>query len=496
MAARVARQDLAASVDDALVGAEQAVDVAIVAGNPGLGISAVAGSPRDGSGLVVCQALHREGVEDKAGGGDDGVVRASHVARDAVDGSTVRSNALGGDATGAKLDLGSLAGPEVLNGQLGVGVDAGGADTELAPRDGSVADGAALVEDGHDTVAVGNVLGEHVPGRVGAGKGGLLDKSVLVDGNEVLVDQEVDLVSREGSDISANDERSREDGPESHVGLLLVQVVVGVVDVEEVGVVEVARLLVASKADLLAVVGQETAPGVQATPVVAADIVGDDVVGVTCKLASLGGPAHNGVPVSEVGGAAKVGGRGVRENNSLGEALEELEPLVVDGVVSRLRTGRNVATIQLQVVKTPVREGLEVKLLVVESSRVPAARQGARVAVDTRNKALAANVLGEPGETLRELLDIPFHGAVGGTALGGPGVVQVDAVVASGEHAVGGHGIGSRSENALADVGGVASPVVEAHGRERHSLGVRASMGSANQASGRSQNMLRLHYVN
>lgn len=262
VAARVAGQDLAAGADDALVGTEQAVDVAIVTDGPDLSVGAVASSPGNRTRLVVSQALEREGVEDEAGGGDDGVGRPSHVAGDAESSGTVAGDILGPDAGVANQDLGRRASPQVLDGHGGLGVDAVRADTETVPGHGQVTGLGTLVEDGEETVTVGEGLGKDIPGSVGADEGGLLDKRVLVNGDQVLVGKELDLGVAERGDVGADDEGRREGRPQGKVAHLLVHGQAGVVGDEEVGIVEVARLLVAGEADLLAVVGHDAVPGV------------------------------------------------------------------------------------------------------------------------------------------------------------------------------------------------------------------------------------------
>lgn len=483
VAARVAGQELALGIDDALVGAEERVNVVIIAEDPGLSIRAVAGGPGDGTRSVIGQALEGEGVEDGTGGGDNGVVGTSHGTRDAEDSGSVGGNIGGGDATSADLDLGGLASPEVLDGELGVGVDASGADTKLGPRDLGRGSGSTLVEDGQETVAVGQALGEDIPGGVLGSKGGLLDQSVLVDSNEVLVGKDGELLSSEGGNVGRDDERARERRPQGHLTSLLGESKVLVVGDEEVGVVEEVLVLETSQTNVLTVVGHDTLPGV------ALGVVVDDIVGVTGQLTKVRRPAHDSVPVSEVLGAREVGWGGVGEDHGLVERLEKVMPLLVDGVVSLLAVARDVAAVELEVVESPSREVLEVNLLVVEGTGVTAARQSTGVRVDTGDESLGSHVLGEPRKTLGELDGVPDHRAVVCTLVGGPGIVKVQSVVASGEQAVLGHGIGRIDEDGLVDVGGVTSPVVESHRGERKIL---KGVGGNSQAS-RGQNNLSLH---
>lgn len=311
MAARVAREDAAVGIDDALIGTEQAVDVAVVAGNPGLAVRTVALSPSDGAGLVISKTLERKGVEDHASGEDNGVRRAGHAARDAVDDSTVRRNSLGGDTLVTNLDLGGLAGPQVLDIELSVGVDARGLDTDLGPGDGQVSSLVAAVQDCEDSVIVGHVLGQDIKGAVLADKGGLLDKRILVNSNEVLVGEELDFLVGKLGDVGANEERGREAAPECKVSLLLLQGVLRVVSVEEVGVVEETRALVTGDTNMLSVVGEQTVPS-------ALLVVVGNIVRVASKVAVLLSPAHNSVPVSQVVPAAEVGrGRVGEDHGSL-----------------------------------------------------------------------------------------------------------------------------------------------------------------------------------
>lgn len=511
VAARVAGQDVAVGIDDALIRAEQAANVAVVTVDPDLSVGGVAGLPANGTGLVISQALEGEGVEDLASGGNDGVVGAAHAARDSEDGSAVTGHSLGRNTGGADLDLGGGTGPEILDVELGVGVDAGSADTETSPRDSDVGGGLALVKNGEKTVTVGKALAQNIPGGVLADKSGLLDKRVLVNSNEVLVGEEGNLLGAELGNISTDDERGREGSPESKVRLLFVHGVAAVVGVEEVGVVEVARLLVASKADVLAVVDHHTVPSI-GTVAVAVD---KNVVRVAGQLTVVCGPVHHSVPVGQVRSAREVGRRRVREDDGLGEVGEQLEPLGVDLVVSSLLVRGDVAAgtykvskcrilrmkenlpIKLEVLETPVGEGLEVKLLETKSAGVATARQGARITVDSGNEALGLDVLGEPRKTLGELGSVPDHLVVGGITLHvGPAVIEVEAVVASSQETVLGHGVGSIDKDLLVDVTHVTSPVVEAHGRQGLSLGVgRRAIGSAEEARGRGEDVLRLHCV-
>ena len=483
MAARVAGQELALGIDDTLVGAEEGVDVVIIAENPGLTIRAIASSPGNGSRGVIGQALEGEGVEDGTSGGNNGVVGASHGTGDTEDSSAVGSNVSSRDATSADLDLGGLASPEVLDGELGVGVDASGADTKLSPRDLGRGSGAALVKDGQKTVAVGQALGKDIPNGVLASESGLLDQCVLVDGNEVLVGKDGKLLSSEGGDMGRDDKRAGERGPQGHLTSLLGKSKVLVVGDEEVGVVEEVLVLETSQTNVLTVVGHDTLPGV------ALGLVVDDIVGVTGQLAKVGGPVHDSVPVGEVLGAAEVGRGGIGEDHGLVERLEKIMPPLVDGVVSLLAVAGDVAAVELEVVEAPVGEVLEVDILVVEGTGVAAARQSTGVRVDAGDEALGSHVLSEPRQTLGELDGVPNHGAVLRTLVGGPGIVKVQSVVASGEQAVLGHGIGRIDEDGLVDVGGVASPVVESHRGERKIL---EGVGGNSQAS-RGQNNLSLH---
>lgn len=461
LAARVAAHELALDIREALAGAQQAVDVAFVADNPSLAVRSIAVLPRNLSRLVVSKTSERLGVEDQAGGEHNGVAGAAHATGNAVNKSVVGGNVLSGDTTSADLDLLGLTSPQILDIESSVGVDAISLDTHGGPRNSVVGSLASLVENGENAVAVGQVLGENVTVMGGADHGGLLHNGVLIDSDEVLVEEDLKLLRLQVRDVSTDNKRGREGRPQRHVGSLLLESVVAVVGVEEIRVVDEVGALEASKTNVLVVVRQ------QAVPSVPVGFVVDNVIGVTGELAHLLRPAHDAVPVCQIVLTAEVSGSRVGEDDWLGELEEKLAPNVkVKMAVVRLGPARNIAAVQLEVLVAPVGKVLQINGLVIESSRVPTAGEGAGVRVDTGDKPLLLDEACEPGQTFGELGGVDKHGTVGGALHRGPGIVEVQTIVAGRQHAVSSHGIGSISEDGLVDVGSESRPVVEAHGRK------------------------------
>lgn len=145
----------------------EAANGAALSDLPDLSISAGAWGPGDGS-AVSGQAVQGRGVEDLTRG-RDGLTA----------GDTEGGGAVGGDA-GCDLlgGRGGLAGPQVLNGEVSSG-NRGVSDS--LDWDGDVCCGVAAVENSQQSVAVGESLGEDIPGTVLADQSGLQAKSILVN---------------------------------------------------------------------------------------------------------------------------------------------------------------------------------------------------------------------------------------------------------------------------------------------------------------------------
>lgn len=73
---------------------------------------------------------------------------------------------------------------------------------------------------------------------------------------------------------------------------------------------------------------------------------------------------------------------------------------------------------------------------------------------------------------MRKFYGIPLEGAVGGTGVEGPAVVDVEMVVAGSEEAAGEHGVGGEGEEGFVQGAFEACPIVEAHwGSGEHGFG-------------------------
>ena len=144
-------------------------------------------------------------------------------------------------------------------------------------------------------------------------------------------------------------------------------------------------------------------------------------------------------------------------------AAKRVAHLLVDGlhVVVRVEIAR-AAPIVLEIVDAPGGPGAGVLLLVGVAAFVAGAGVGSGRGIDADLETLAVDVIGQRFHVGEFLIasDIAL-----GVAIGFPGVVDIDVLIAGGLHAVGRHGVGDGADGLVVDTAGELVPTVPAHGR-------------------------------
>ena len=230
-------------------------------------------------------------------------------------------------------------------------------------------------------------------------------KLVLIDGDDLLVHEDLECLLVLLCDITADEKGCLGKSPEGEVGAVLVIGHATVADLEHIGIVPAARTSVLGPFVVLVDDRDHAAPAV-------ADIA-SGTPAVSDVLGPLGGIVHTPLAHGVEDGAARL-----------------VQGIAHDGIALLGGARIGVAVVVLQVVDAPLGVGLCVDLLVAEGAGATLARVGAGVAVQTELHALGVGVVSKSLDAAREGLGISDDAVVLVTR-NLPAVVKIDVVVAS-----------------------------------------------------------------
>ncbi len=328
--------------------------------------------------------------------------------------------------------------------QVAQGVAGGAGQADGTGGGGDALGGAGLVEQGDRAAAVLHLLGHDPAPARGGHDGALPAQRVLVDGDDVLVAQDVE--GRRGglAQIGADEQRRGHDRPQGEVRAVLGVRHAAVADLQHVGVVPVAGARMGGEREVLLEDRQHRTPAVA------------DVTGGPPQVADVRRPLPRLV-LAPFADAVDDGPPGRLEG-------------VAHGAVALLRVDAEVvAVVVLEVVHAPVGELLCVAVLVAERARESRAVAGleAGAGVDAELEALGVDIVRDGLDAVREAGRVGHQLAVRVAVRQGPAVVEVDVPVAGVLEALVHEQVRDPLDHGLVEVGSAVRgvPVVEAHRR-------------------------------